>query len=280
MTQPSSRWPVPSAPADFVDRVMLDVHRERAKRRARRAMAIVAFACAAVVVLAWGLAVRARLPRSGDVTARDQRIEVEIAPGVLAVLERYAHVAWTAAGVTQDRGDVFYRLAPGAELRVSTPVGDIGSAGSCSRVRVDPAPTGGAAGSPVVFVSVAQGSVSLQQAGKRVDLGAGQYARVDASTIRTDADDASGEIAFAFAHERVRRLVAAPVAVPVDEPPPTWATPATSSRALPVRSAPRPKAVAPVVSASAAPSASAPPRVFLAPPCVCNPTVAICDCSP
>jgi hypothetical protein len=270
-----SRWPVPRAPVDLVDRVMLDVARERARVRSRRAMALASLACAALIALAWGALLRAPSPREGDVTA-EGRMEIEIAPGVLAVLERYAHVAWTSAGVTQDRGDVFYRLAPGAAVTVRTPVGEIGSASACSRVRVDP-PSGNT-DSPVVFVSVAQGAVSFRD----VRLGAGHYARADATSIVTDADDESGEIAFAFAHERARRY-ARPELEPPPGPPPAPAASLPRPAPRPPRARPTAPGAAsvvapPPVAASAGPSASG--RTFLAPPCVCSPLTSLCDCDP
>ena len=138
---------------------------------------------------------------------------------------------------------------------------------------VDPAPT--PVDSPVVFVSVSQGTVALRKPGHDTTLTAGRYARVDTRGVRTDADDTSGEIAFAFAHERAKRFAR-------EEPPDEVIPEATTAQVrLPAPrpwARPRPSAAvsAPVPTASA--TATAPPRVFLAPPCVCNPTLPVCDC--
>ncbi len=269
MSAHDRRWPVAPLPDDFVDRVMADVTRERRRQQGRRAV-LGALVCAAAMAAGVTAFVRPAHRDRGELTA-PERVEIEVAPGVLAVLERYAHIAWGPAGVTQERGDVFYRLAPDRSLTVRTPVGEIGSAGACSRVRVEPASEGGAA-TTVAFVSVAQGQVDIRQPGRSTRLGAGRYALLDARSLRTDDDDESGEIAFAFAHERARRYAArlVPTLDPIVPDPPAPASVPTPR--------PRPR-VAPAAS-SAAPAASSAPRVFIRPPCSCSPVTSICDCTP
>lgn len=274
MTQPDrfdlGDWPAPEPPDDFADGVMAAIERDERGRRRRRVVAsslggLVLAAAAAVAVFARP-AVPVHAPAaSGEITADDRR-EIEIAPGVLAVVERAAHLAWSAAGVVQDRGDVFYRLAPGARLDVSTAAGVIASQGACSRVMVVPS----AAGAPTVLVAVAQGEVELRGKADRVVLAAGRYARFDADRIRTDADDSDGSMAYQLASDRARSYADARV-----QP-----TPIAAPSAIAPRPPPRVPSAPPPASVSVAPSASAPPpkRTVRVPRCECQQADSLCAC--
>lgn len=265
---PADRWPARRPPVDFADRVMAQLDRDDAVRRARR---FTFAAAAAVVLIAGGTGAflsRDRGVPDGDFTATE-RTEVDVAPGVRAVVEREGHIRWTKAGVTQATGDVFYRADPGRKLRVATPRGEIASQGTCSRVVVDAKPEAPA----VVLVSVAQGDVSFGG----VALTAGRYARADVAGLKTDRDDHDGTIALALARPRVGRLV--PTEAPSE--PPLAPAPVASIAAPAVRSTQRPT---PRASGSAAPppppSASATSKPPIVPACVCSPLHAICDCQP
>jgi hypothetical protein len=275
MTQPDrfdlEEWPVAEPPDGFADGVMDAVDRLEKSRRRRRIVAsslggFVLAAAAAVAVFSRP-AVPVHAPAaSGEITADDRR-EIEIAPGVLAVVERAAHLVWSAAGVVQDRGDVFYRLAPGARLDVTTPAGAIASQGACSRVMIVPS----AAGAPTVLVAVAQGEVELRGKADRVVLAAGRYARFDADRIRTDLDDTDGAMAYQLASDRARSYVDSRI---------VRDTPIAVSSATSPRPPPRVPSAPPPSSASAAPSASAPPikRPVRVPRCECQQGDSLCAC--
>ena len=271
MTDPDrfdvSAWPHPEPSDGFADGVLAAIERDEARRRRRRrtvasSFGVVVLAAAAAVAFVPRGVTPIAAPLAGEVTADETR-EIELAPGALAVIERYAHLVWTAAGVVQDRGDVFYRLAPGVRLYVQTPTGAVSSVGACSRVKIVPSANGPA----TVLVSVAQGEVEVRGGADRVVLAAGRYARIDVDRVRTDADDVDGAMAFALAHERARAYVDAPRSSVVTLP----AAPAATSVRPPAR-----VPAAPASSASAAPSA--PKRILRVPRCECQPSDSLCAC--
>jgi hypothetical protein len=277
MTHPDrvdvSEWSHPEPPEGFADGVLAAIERDDAQRRRRRTVMSSLGAAVLGVAAVLALVPRGVVPNapssSGELTAEATR-QIELGPGALAVVERYGHLVWSAAGVVQDRGDVFYRLAPGVRLDVRTPAGAVSSVGACSRIKVVPSATGPA----TVLVSVAQGEVELRAAaggtGGRVVLAAGRYARIGPDRIRTDADDDDGAIAFALAPDRALTYVDAFRAVTVASPP---VGSATSTRPPPPR-----VPSAPPASASAAPSAPPPKRVLRVPRCECQPSDSLCAC--
>jgi ferric-dicitrate binding protein FerR (iron transport regulator) len=178
-------WPADEPPRDFAERVVDRALGERRGRRRPRVAALsVALVAAAALVVFW----LQRAPDStGDVSAK-QRTELAIAGGrALAVLEPGAHVAWKGEDVTQESGDVFYRVEPGGRFVVKTPAGDVAVLGTCFRVRVG-AEKGGtavkkrnvalAAGaatlSVLAIVTVYEGKVQISKANEKLPLAAGE----------------------------------------------------------------------------------------------------------
>lgn len=254
-------WDVGPPPSKIVDRVMEGVAREERRRKGQRALAagvMAAVACAASVL---GTVWSTERPNLGDVVA-NERMEVEIAPGVLAVMERAAHLAWRGREILQDRGEVSYRVKAGVAFDVSTPTARMTGGASTSRVLVEQAST---------YVAVRDGEVSLARGAEQVSLGAGRYARVDLVSLKTDRDDVDGSIG---------RYLGLAVREPTVEPArPT--DPTTSSSGAPKAAVSAPRVSRPSASVSAAPSASAPPppkKPPIVPPCFCNPVQAVCDC--
>ncbi len=261
MTPRLDAWDVGRPPSRLVDGVMRDVSRHERRKRARRALAagaMVAVACAASAVVA---VTHGRVAdRVGDVVA-GERMEIEIAPGVLAVMEQAAHLAWRGRELLQDRGEVSYRVATGAALQLSTPTGKLTAAASSTRVRVEASST---------YVIVHSGEVAVSAAGQRVALGAGRYARASLASLTVDRDDVDGSIG--------RVLGVAARQTPVNPPDPVGSATVAPAPRLATRSA---RVTAPSVSASSAPTPSAPPpprRAPIVPPCFCSPMQAVCDC--
>ncbi len=172
------------------------------------AAAVVLGAAAAVALTVRGEKGRGENGR-GDVTAETRR-EVALGDRAIAVLEPGARVAWDGDRVTQARGDVFYRVAPGKEFRVETPAGDAKVLGTCFRVKVreESSPMNardvkvglsGAALGAAVLVGVYEGRVALAQpkTGASVDLTAGKAGIADARGARAAGSLADGERALA-----------------------------------------------------------------------------------
>jgi hypothetical protein len=210
-------WQPEEPPRGFVERVMSEVMSERAsaanaapvevKKRhlpsARRAgIGAGALAIAAGVAL-W---LRSSGPPSvGEATAAE-RTQVAVGARASAVLEPGAHVKWSGDDVTQDHGDVFYRVEPGAKFNVHTPAGDVTVHGTCFRVKVREgadmngrdvkAGVAGAVTTALAFVAVYEGKVSVSRAGQSVALGPGESAQSDGAGVRSTGDVAKAEKDF------------------------------------------------------------------------------------
>ena len=235
-------WGPDEAPsAGFTDRVMAarahqdaraaaeQVHAAPPRRhdpRARRAalIGIVVMAAASAAFFLWPNG------RGGDSSGSEDalaRTSVRLGSRGVAVAEVGAHLAWTIAKgdahVTQDRGDVFYRVEPGGPFVVSTPAGEIEVTGTCFRVHLsEEAPVNammiksgaiGAALATAAVVTVYEGVVKVRAQGREVTVPAGQAAKVvggDAPRMMSGPDDGGA--------------VAVKIDVPVEAEPPAGAT--------------------------------------------------------
>src|SRR5258706_2302539 len=200
-------WDPQEPPRGFAERVVAEARRdeESAKTRKRSRAAGVAFVAlfAAASVAVFFLTPSKPRVSSGNAIAAERR-EVPLGPRAVAVLEPGAELKWTGDDVTQSRGNVFYRIEPGAQFRVHTEAGDVTVKGTCFRVKVREEDMKrdikvGAAGAIVgaaVFVGVYEGKVALSRASAHVDVPAGQSARADASGVKPSGDLAHGEKLF------------------------------------------------------------------------------------
>jgi hypothetical protein len=196
-------WEPQEPPSDFAERVVTASRTEAKPRGLGRRVAggalVLAAAAAAVLVLG------RRAPSAGEIRA-EARQEAPLGGRAIAVLEPGAHVAWRGDDVTQDRGDVFYRVEPAERFVVHTPAGDVTVHGTCFRVKVrgeDPmnkrdVKSGalGAALSAMAFVAVYEGKVAVSHAGERVELAAGEAAQATSSGVTRAESIAAGERGF------------------------------------------------------------------------------------
>jgi len=189
----------------FADDVMARIGRERRPRRWPLVVGGGAIALAAAVVLVPKLGT----PREGAAIA-SERLEVPLGRAV-AVLEPGASLRWRGDDVEQARGDVFYRVDPGARrFVVHTPAGDVEVKGTCFTVRVRTkeeegtvqrsnilSAAAGAAATALAFVVVHEGRVAIARAGDRVELTAGESGKAGPNGVAKAGPDA----AKAFAAE-------------------------------------------------------------------------------
>jgi ferric-dicitrate binding protein FerR (iron transport regulator) len=126
----------------------------------------------------------------GEVIAAEPRV-VSIGERAIAELSSGAHVRWSGDEVRQSRGEVTYRVEPGAPFAVQTPYGSVAVLGTVFRVvvaDVDPnggepvkkqwAIAGGATLGALLLVSVERGSVRLSAGEHHLEVGAGQTGSV------------------------------------------------------------------------------------------------------
>lgn len=202
-------------PAGFVDRVMNArvsaptteplAPAERKPQRAWRERALVAVvAAAAAVALTFGLQRVPSGPASGEVQTASRR-EIPLGARGVAVAEGGAKLSWTVARggathVEQRAGRVFYRVEPGEEFIVNTPAGRVLVRGTCFDVEVRDMSTetllhhlgrgkqlamgavAGAALASAVLVTVYEGRVDVESAGRTESLAAGETALATAET--------------------------------------------------------------------------------------------------
>ncbi|MBI2377358.1 MAG: hypothetical protein HYV07_25375 [Deltaproteobacteria bacterium] len=160
-------WPTAKPPDHFTERVMAELQRRRARRRALLALA-------AAVLL--GLATTLDRPEAGTLIASAR--ETRSIGRVTLVAEPGSSVRWSVdalgnASIEQDRGNVFYRVEPGRSTTVDTIAGTVRVLGTCFRVEViemsqtrNPWKAGatgaviGAVASAWVTISVYEGTVS------------------------------------------------------------------------------------------------------------------------
>jgi ferric-dicitrate binding protein FerR (iron transport regulator) len=211
--------PEEEPPAGFADRVVREgMAGERAQpagapsrstrtfARALGAGVLVVAAAAAAVLVVWP-AQHAAI--AGDQRASD-RMQLEVGPRAVLVLEPGAHVTWKGDDVTQDEGDVFYRVDRGGRFVVHTPSGDVEVQGTAFRVKVrtgteDRMQAGrrdvasgaiGAALTALAFVGVYEGKVRVSHAQESATLTAGESAQAGPGGVRRTGGVADGEKEF------------------------------------------------------------------------------------
>jgi ferric-dicitrate binding protein FerR (iron transport regulator) len=218
-------WDHAEPPGDFAEKVLARIRAEDAhsgqepaksvqKSSARRWGVVTGTASALALAAAIVLRATSAAPAQGEAIARE-RVEVAIGSRALAVLETGAEVRWDGDRVVQARGDVFYRVEPGARFHVRTPAGEIEVQGTCFAVKVRgeaetvekgsegvemqkrdmKAGAVGAALSALSFVAVYEGKVAVSHAGERVELAAGESAELGPGGVRK-GDLGEGERAF------------------------------------------------------------------------------------
>ena len=168
-------WKADEPSPGFVDRVMaarqLELEPPRWKLRLGLAISVAVASLAAVAALGID---PGRPPRAGAVVA-SERQTLTIGDRAIAVLEPGSDVSFSvkgdAARVILPRGDVFFRVEPGAPFVVATPAGDVEVRGTCFRVEVGP--------TQAVIVTVYEGKVILANEHGRTEIVAGQSARAE-----------------------------------------------------------------------------------------------------
>lgn len=188
-----SGWDPQEPPPDFAERVMARVTDERraarAPSRTKRSRLAFGVGLGVAAIAAAAVLVPARLRTSrGDIVA-EARTQASLGPRVVGVLEPGAHVRWEGDALTQDAGDVFYRVERGGPLVVHTPAGDVDVLGTCFRVRVDmnkrdvKSAAVGAGLAAVAFVAVYEGKVAVSHAAESVQLSPGEAAKASSSGV-------------------------------------------------------------------------------------------------
>ncbi len=196
-----SALPEVSPPPGFADRVMTRVREEPRRLRGRRWPLVVAGGLAAAAAVTAIRIASDGAPSSGEAIATD-RVELSIGRRARAVLEPGATLSFEGDDVVQERGDVFYRVEPGATFRVHTPAGVVEVRGTCFTVKVMQkrdvkAGTVGAALSALAFVAVYEGKVAVSHAKESAVIGAGESAKLGDGHVERTGTPAEGEKAFA-----------------------------------------------------------------------------------
>jgi hypothetical protein len=175
-------WQPQRPSPEFADQLMTRLRAECPASRPRRPNRLLLGTYAVAIAAAIALFVGTR-PSKGEATA-SERTEIAVGRRALAVLEPGASIRWSGDDVTQERGDVFYRVEPGAKFKVHTPAGDVEVKGTCFAVKNR---TAGA--SALAFVAVYEGKVAVTHESDHLDLTAGETARTGPDGVkRTDGD--------------------------------------------------------------------------------------------
>jgi hypothetical protein len=183
-------YEVPATPAGIEDRLWQRRHAVRPRRSRRWRLAAGAVAVGAAASVAWFVTAGSqRGARSGTANTAE-RTTLSIVQATL-VAEPGTALTWTSSDrgvrVEQRSGNVFYRVEPGRPFVVTTALGELSVLGTCFRVEVSSMKLpkqgliGGAIGAAVtagVFVAVFEGKVSLANDRGRVEVAAGQSARI------------------------------------------------------------------------------------------------------
>jgi hypothetical protein len=194
-------WDVDEPSPEFAGRVVAAAQSESRPRSMRRyaiGAAVAAAVAATALLVAWPR--RGNGHAHGDVTAAE-RIEVSIGERAVAVLEPGAQVRWQGDRVEQVRGDVFYRVEPGATFTVKTRAADAQVLGTCFRISIQQetemkrrdvaAGAIGAVAAAVVIVGVYEGKVRVSHAEQSVTVRAGESAVADGKSVRAGGTIAS-----------------------------------------------------------------------------------------
>ena len=133
-------WQAQLPPAGFADRVVEAIQpAQPTQHSVWRSRWVVLAAVAAVALYALFARVRTHTPTgAGEVTATT-RIPITLAHRGVAVAEPGTHVRWTVAEsgvatITQQVGNVFYRVNGGQPFTVETAMGNVTAKGTCFRV--------------------------------------------------------------------------------------------------------------------------------------------------
>ncbi len=226
-------WTAPTPPAGFADDVLARVDAPVAPRSRRWMVAVAGLAAAVLALGIWWQGVP-KGPHVGHVTPTE-RTTIAIGPSVTAVVEAGADVVWEREGtagaeITQDTGSVFYRIQPGSEVAVVTPLGRIAVRGTCFSVEVTTmkrAAAGAVVGALVataVMVNVYEGKVEAASADETVEVEAGQNV-----TLRPDQPIAVREMRRPEAPEPAADLAEIVDEQPLKRPP----APKPSAQAAP-----------------------------------------------
>jgi hypothetical protein len=242
-------WEADDPPSDFADRVVARAAREgaelaalsrpsRAPGRGRRVALVVGVGLALAAATIVAVRSHSAADAHGDAQATDARREVAIGDRAVAVLERGAHLSYSGADVTQDAGDVFFRVERGARpFIVHTPAGDVTVKGTCFRVKV----TTVAGAAAFVTLAVYEGRVAFSRGPSAVDVGAGETAEADGAGVRRADDRAAAAPAPSPTNPRVDRAQAdrmrEALRALLAEGGPTWAASRDEPRAAPGASA-------------------------------------------
>jgi ferric-dicitrate binding protein FerR (iron transport regulator) len=209
-----SAWEQEEPSADFAERVTARIMQDakadtsraatreptRARARARWIAGATVFIAAAAAVAVFA----SRPATHGEITV-DARREISMGSRVTAVLEPGAHVKWDGDDVTQEDGEVFYRVERGAPLVVHTQAGDATVLGTCFSVKVRKASmtgrdakVGGLGGvlSALAVVGVFEGRVAVSHASESVVLGPGESAKLNDRGVTRTGSIADGDHAF------------------------------------------------------------------------------------
>jgi hypothetical protein len=183
-------YEVPETPAGIEDRLWQRMHAPAHRRSRGWRLGAGAAAVAAVASLAWLFATDSRAVVRSGAAKTAERTTLSVGTATL-VAEPGTTLRWTASDrevrVEQRSGNVFYRVEPGRPFVVVTDAGELTALGTCFRVEVSSMKlpkqglVGGAIGAVVtagVFAAVFEGKVSLANDRGRVEIAAGQGARI------------------------------------------------------------------------------------------------------
>jgi hypothetical protein len=183
-------YEVPAMPTGIEDRLWQRMHAAKPPRSRRWRLGAGAAAVAAAASVAWFVTAGSPAVAGSGAANTAERTTLSIGKATL-VAEPATTLTWTSSDrgvrVEQRSGNVFYRVEPGRPFVVVTDVGEVSALGTCFRVEVSSMKlpkqglVGGAIGAVVtagVFVAVFEGRVSLANDRGRVEIAAGQSARI------------------------------------------------------------------------------------------------------